>query len=504
MNSSRLKEILTRGLILTTITGTLVCTGPNIISDNTTKVYALSSFETSKTKMINKLEKLYSKYNKKYYEEKDYTTLTSYYNSGIKKLKSLSEKNSSSKEVEKVYKEYEEKMNKIKPTILVSYQKSQEKKVLKKYKSLIKSNGYSKNNSEELEVIKNTSIEKIYKTKTKTKAKNIRIESINSLDSVKTLLEEEKEDVIYYINTNKNISESDKKAIIERINSANDIKVVESIGKEYNYEKNEKVTIKDIEDRIKSLCKKYKAYTEDEIRCLVATANLDYIDDSELFSVYKVNNFEGLKSKMLKADELLGKAGYSLMVEYGIRYSDDWKEISKIKYEKGKAIKYDDVFWVNDLIIRDDIRIHADYLCKLLKSIVEEDCTWEDVNTKSLSITRKTKGMNSLYKLSTWFYDYSYEELSSSEWWLSCYYDTSLAINVNDKRLKGSEGYVLDKFIYTAISYGLGTMDYRADCFDKSDDTFSYTCAMNIENNKYLSNKIDEIENNKKLVKYAR
>ena len=328
--NSKIKQILIKGAIITTISTAFVSVGKY----NDVQVYASSSFETSKNKMINKLEKLYSKYNKKYYEGKDYTTLTSYYNSGIKKLKNLSEKNSSSKEIEKVYKEYEEKMNKIKPTILVSYQKSQEKKVLKKYKSLIKSNGYSKNNSEELEVIKDTSIEKIYKTKTKTKAKNIRIECINSLESVKTLLEEEKEDVIYYINTNKNISESDKKAIIERINNTNDIKVVESIGKEYNYEKNEKVTIKDIEDRIKSLCKKYPKYSEDEIRCLVATANLDYIDDSDIYKAFNVKNDNELKAKADLFDSLMDDEYYNIGREcwhiYNPnRYSEGYEHYNK-------------------------------------------------------------------------------------------------------------------------------------------------------------------------------
>ena len=491
MNSNRIKEILTRGLILTTITGTLVCTGPNIFSDNTTKVYALSSFETSKNKMINKLEKLYSKYNKKYYEEKDYTTLTSYYNSGIKKLKSLSEKNSSSKEVEKVYKEYEEKMNKIKPTILVSYQKSQEKKVLKKYKSLIKSNGYSKNNSEELEIIKNTSIEKIYKTKTKTKAKNIRIESINSLDSVKTLLEEEKEDVIYYINTNKNISESDKKAIIERINSTNDIKVVESIGKEYNYGENEKVTIKDIEDRIKSLCKKYKAYTEDEIRCLVATANLDYIDDSELFSVYKVNNFEGLKSKMLKADELIKYAGEITGVERNTR----WFE--RNEYLDSDYIKYNDIIWVNDLIIRDDIKTHADYLCSLLKSMVEEDYTKKQCKD-DISGSFETNGFLSMLKLQQWFYNYPLENVEGKK------YDSSLAINVKDKRLKGSEGYMLDKFIYTGAYLMIDSRGYDLYITKELSEYDNFQLDLKYRKNNYLSNKIREIENSQKIIKVLR
>lgn len=494
MNSNKIKKLLTKGILLTTITGTLVCTGPNIISDNTTKVYALSNFETSKTKMINKLEKLYSKYNKKYYEEKDYVKLTSYYNSGVNELKNLSEKNSNSKKIEEVYKKYEEKMNKIKPSILVSYQKKQEKKVLKEYKSLIKNNSYSKNNSDELELIKDTSIEKIYKTKTKTKAKNIRVESINSLDSVKTLLEEEKEDVIYYINTNKNISESDKKAIIERINSTNDIKVIESIGKEYNYGENEKVTIKDIEDRIKSLCKKYKAYTEDEIRCLVATANLDYIDDSELFSVYKVNNFEDLKSKMLKADELLEKTGHILGKEYRTKY------YNRNFYEETDYIKYDSVFWVNDLIIKDDIRTHADYLCSLLKSMIEEDYT-EKQCEKDECGSYNTNGFLSMLKLQKWFYNYPLDEFATEY-----RYDTSLAINVNDKRLKGSEGYALDKYIYNAASRMIDRRGYDLYVSEDSDkikySNFKLDMAYN-ENN-YLVEKIEEMTKNQKTIKVLR
>ena len=114
--------------------------------------------------------------------------------------------------------------------------------------------------------------------------------------------------------------------------------LTESIGKEYNYEKNEKVTTKDIEDRIKSLCKKYKVYTEDEIRCLVATANLDYIDDSELFSVYKVNNIDALEQKINMADKLLEATGYILGKEYRTKY------YNRNFYEETDYIKYDSVF----------------------------------------------------------------------------------------------------------------------------------------------------------------
>ena len=299
--------------------------------DNAIYVNAESTFSTTKKTVLGGLRKLYEKYNKKYYSEKEYKKLTDLYNKAVKKIDSMTERDYNYTQLEQLFAEYEEKITRIKPSVLIKYQAKVVKNLEKAYKKLLKQNEYSAFAEQQLSLCKDIGVNTIRAAKNKTNVKKAKKTALQNLKNVITLPDETRRDIISYISDNKDISKKKKAELIEKLEGMTDVEDMLSLSAQIDYEKPETVTIDQINNRIDQLVNKYPAYTEDEIRCLVATANLDYIDDSELFSVYKVNNFEGLKSKMLKADELLEKIGFSLTVEYGIRYSDDWKEISKIK-----------------------------------------------------------------------------------------------------------------------------------------------------------------------------
>ena len=191
-----------------------------------------------------------------------------------------------------------------------------------------------------------------------------------------------------------------------------------------------------------------------------------------------------LEQKINKADEMLESAGHILGKEYCTKYYD------KNFYKESDYIKYDSVFWVNDLIIRDDIKIHADYLCKLLKSMVEEDYTKKQCEKDEYGSTN-TNGFLSMLKLQKWFYDYPQDGFA-----MEYRYDTSLAINVNDGRLKGSEGYVLDKYIYNAARSMIDRRGYNLYTTKESNKNKynNFGLDMQENENKYLSNKIKQIK----------
>ncbi len=197
------------------------------------------------------------------------------------------------------------------------------------------------------------------------------------------------------------------------------------------------------------------------------------------------------EQKINKADELIRYAGEITGVERNTR----WFERST--YFDSDYIKYNDIVWVNDLIIRDDIKIHADYLCSLLKSMVEEDYTKKQCKDDEYG-SYETNGFLSMLKLQQWFYNYPLENVKGKK------YDSSLAINVKDKRLKGSEGYMLDKFIYTGAYLMIDSRGYNAYITEELSEYDNFQSDLKYRKNDYLSNKIGEIEKNQKSIKALR
>ena len=317
INGRRIKKAITKGAVFMAVTGAVASNNPSTVS-NLSRVYAASNIETSKKTALKNLEKLYKKYNKKYYSSKEYTKLTNYYNTGISKIKECTDLD----KLETIYTEYETKLKDIKPSVLVKYQKKVEKSFLKTYKSLIKENDYSEYNLKVLESIRDEGIERIYAAKNKTNVKKAKNAYVNKLKEVKTILIETKDKIVSFIENNNKISTSEKQIIINNINNSDDVKYITNIGEEYGYVEGEIVTRAEIEQTIKDNVKKYKTYTEDEIRIMVANTNLSYIKDEDLLDIYNAKDKDELISKIEKANKLISEAGESISTEYRTRHNE--------------------------------------------------------------------------------------------------------------------------------------------------------------------------------------
>lgn len=149
-----------------------------------TGVSAADTKEEYRAKYQKNLEKVYKTYKKAYYTSKQYKKLTKQYNNGVKAIKDAKSKSA----IKKAYKTYKEKLNNIKPSILVKYQGTQEKSLLKSYNSLISKYQYSKDNLNKLETIKDEALVKVYKQKTKTKAKKVRTKAFSEMKKVEKIV----------------------------------------------------------------------------------------------------------------------------------------------------------------------------------------------------------------------------------------------------------------------------------------------------------------------------
>ena len=202
--------------------------------------------EAYKKQVSQKLEKIYKYFSKMYYTKLDYEKLTQTYKDCVAVLKECDFWG----DVDEVYYKYKSALKDIEPTILVKYQKKIEKSLDKTYTNLLKSKNYTDYAKFLLEDIKNEGVFDIYNANTKKKTKKAKTECINKLKAVATNVEEPK-----YI------------------------------------------TVEEIEEKIKRLLIKYPEYREDEIRCLVAAANMDFVKDEDIFTIFNVKNIEELKVK---------------------------------------------------------------------------------------------------------------------------------------------------------------------------------------------------------------
>ena len=482
INGKKIKESLAKGFMLLTLTGALTAKNPVATNNGNTVVYAAETLESKQTKALKNLEKVYKYYSKSYYTTKEYKKLTNAYNKGVKAIKACKDKTS----IQNTYEEYKEKLNAIKPSILVKYQKKMEKSLLKSYKSLVSKNEYSDYNLSKLEEFKEEGIEKIYASKNKSKAKKNKTAYVKKMKSVTTLLDQTRAYMVNYINNNKDLTENEKTTIIEEINNAKNVDAIVAIGEEYGYEEvvDETITVDQINAKIKELCKKYPKYTEDEIRSLVATTNMDYVDENDIYTIFNVNSKEELKNKVEQADQLIKDAANTVSAEYSTRFLGE-------DYYKSGMKDYKDIIWANDLIMVKTLKVHGDYMCDILKTYVEENCTVEELEelgrkAATLEATKK------LYQFVIWFYD-DYD--SSYELAPHHCYDNTKVININDERLQGSTGYILNKFIYSAFDNNM--LDWRANQYALEKENRQGYVTFDLENelakNNYIYEKIDSL-----------
>lgn len=214
-NKNDVKYGILKGVILFAISCIFFVINPIMLDKGETSVSAATTtdIETARKDALEELKNVYKTYNKKYYKAKAYKKLTKYYNKGVSNIN----KANSITKVEKYLEKYCDLMNGISPSILVKYQKKMETKLLTSYKNLITKNTYSDNNLVTIEDIKNEGINKIYETKTKTQAKKVKNTYINNLKTVKNVLDEIKEAAYNYINSIKDLNQTEKNKLIDQV-----------------------------------------------------------------------------------------------------------------------------------------------------------------------------------------------------------------------------------------------------------------------------------------------
>ena len=132
INGKRIKEILAKGFVLITITGTLVSTNPKSGSKKTV-IHAAVDLTETKSDAVAELKAIYKKYSKKYYTSSKYSKIINYYKKGVKAINAATSENG----IETAFEKYKALIEKIKPSKLVKYQKKMETSLLKTYKKLI-------------------------------------------------------------------------------------------------------------------------------------------------------------------------------------------------------------------------------------------------------------------------------------------------------------------------------------------------------------------------------
>jgi len=422
INGKKIKEVIAKGAVLLTLTGTLVTKNPISTNNDVNIVYAASDFNEEKSNLIQKLREVYGNYSKRYYTTNDYKKLKKYYTEGKKAIK----KSSNINEAKTIYTKYENKLKSIKPTKLISYQRIMEKELLRAYKKLIKKNTYSTDNLKKLENIKNEGIETIYSVNTQKLSEVKKNTYLYRLNNVKTLIDETRQEIIDYIKSCEDLTKKQKNKIIKNINKLNNVEDIKKIGEIYGYgytkQEREYITVSQIEKRIKELAKKYPNYTEDEVRLFVATANMDYVQDEDIFTIFKVNSNNELEQKKKDLDAIMYE-NFSICMATSCEI-----EIpnEKIDWNIYKAT-YDKMIKVNECYINKEMRQHADYMCSLIEPMIFEGLNEKKFHTASI-------------KLAVYFYN---KECINENY----KYDTEKAINIDDEKLSNGSGYLINKYI---------------------------------------------------------
>ena len=173
----------------------------------------------------------YYRYDKSGYTSAAYKKLTNYYNEAVKAVKN----DFSLKSAKSVYKKYLKLIKSVKPSILIKYQKKMKKKVTKTYNKLVKKYDYSDTNLEILNDIKLAGIENIAASTIKTDAKKEMSSCVIKLKAVKTYVQQVKDDAISFIESNKNIEQSEKESLIKKINKEAKTESITDLLRQYGY-----------------------------------------------------------------------------------------------------------------------------------------------------------------------------------------------------------------------------------------------------------------------------
>lgn len=453
---------ITKVIALLTLTGTLLSKNPVQNNNGNTIVYAKETLddvkdesanfsldtaneekveltlEETKKNAVKDLKSVYKTYLKKYYTSKTYKKLTSKYKKGVNVINACK----TNEKVEEYYGRYEAALKAIKPSKLVSYQKKLETSFLKTYKKLIENNEYSDNNLAKLEDIKNEGIESIYGALTKTKSKKAKTNYVKELSSVKTLIVETKDYVISYINNNKELSEEEKTTLINQVNNSDDIEDINSIKEEYGYEEvvDEKtITVEQINQKIDKLVKEYPKYTEEEIRCMVAAANMDDVKDEDILTIFGANSKKDMEDKVETIRVTLIHIRLAMEEEIFKPPGDEETYLNV-------TIKYPNILKTYDLFINEDMYKHAEIM-------------W---NNTAKKIAAKKGYARGEYGLD----EYSFEDAMQNYHFVryicnasvdskidgGIYYGSTDTIPVNDERLAGVGGFIINSIHLESFS----------------------------------------------------
>jgi hypothetical protein len=328
------------------------------------------TLEKNKSKALKNLEKVYKYYSKSYYTAKEYDKLTEYYNNGVTAIKACKDKAS----INETYNEYKELLDSAKPSKFVKYQKKMEKSLLKSYKSLVSKNEYSDYSLSKLENFKDEGVEKIYATKTKAKAKKAKNSYVKKMKGVTTLLSQTRTNIIDYINGNSDLGDNEKATIIEQINELQNPEEILAIGEKFGYEEvvDETITAEQIEARIKELCKKYPKYSEEEIRVLVATANMDFVDEEDWLTIFKVSSKKEISKKTDMLDDLIGER----IEGYNYEHYENFGFDEYIYDDTGRTQK--EMIQFTDLCLNPKVQKNIEFLYELSQPMLFRDVTRQD------------------------------------------------------------------------------------------------------------------------------
>ncbi len=204
---------------------------------------------------------------------------------------------------------------------------------------------------------------------------------------------------------------------------------------------------------------------------------------------------------MLKADELLNRLAESADIERYDRYDQ------KIHYyvrEEYNCVDYNDIIWPCDMLVNKDEKV--DYMCSLLKTIVEEDSTRKDDDNYKNGNKEVDIFHTEAFKTYRVFKHWALDEYKDE--YIQKYYSFNPNLTIGINELKGSKGYTLGIFIYANIVSGLafsrrmGGNDNLVELSNKSDEVLEKKLANNV--NKYIYDKLEMIEKvakNKEKVK---
>ena len=182
---------------------------------------------------------------------------------------------------------------------------------------------------------------------------------------------------------------------------------------------------------------------------LVATTNMDYVKDEDLYTIFKAKTKTDLTQKVKQAEELIKEATETIGIECNNNFyeCDDYEPDMK---------RYNEIFWIDDFVMDATLKIHANYLCDTIRTYVTEDCTFdelEELGTKA----RNLPSMKAFYHFEIWFYDIN--DMVRQVGGYDCY-DESKLINIKDKRLAGSVGWAMNAYVYGVYSQEI--LDWRS------------------------------------------